>query len=150
MTVKSVRNDTLYPAVQPYPLLRSPLESWTVSATAATGTINVDLKTQAVLYYTSNAGANFTLNFRGDSTASLSSMLGVNQAVTVVFLNTNGATAYYASAFQIDGSSVTPKWLNGSAPAAGNASSVDAYTFSIVKTAATPTYTVIASLAKYA
>lgn len=121
-----------------------PIENATVSATAATGTINFDVVTQGVLYYTTNASANFTLNFRGNSTTTLSSLLAVGQAVSVVFLNTNGSTAYYASAFQIDGTSVTPKWANGTAPTAGNASGIDAYSFTIIKTAATPTYTVIA------
>jgi len=41
-------------------------EPTTVSATAATGTINFDVLTQSVLYYTTNASANFTVNFRGD------------------------------------------------------------------------------------
>ena len=132
------------------PLLKSPREFWTVSATSATGTVNFDVSTQAVLYYTSNAGANFTLNFRGNSTTTLSSLLAVGEAVSIVFLNTNGATPYYANAFQIDGSAITPKWVNGSAPAAGNASSIDAYMISIVKTAATPTYTAFAQFVKYA
>jgi hypothetical protein len=59
-------------------------------------------------------------------------------------LNTNGATAYYATAFQIDSSAVTPKWVGGIAPSSGNASSIDSYSFTIIKTAATPTYTVLA------
>ena len=125
-------------------VLLTPEERATVSATAATGTVNFDLVTQGVLYYTTNASANFTLNFRGNSGTTLSSILAVGDSVSAVFLNTNGSTAYYASAFQIDGSSVTPKWSGGTAPAAGNASSIDAYSFTIIKTAATPTYTVLA------
>lgn len=130
--------------------LKSPKEFSTVSATAATGTINFDAVTQAVLYYTTNASANFTINVRGNSTTTLSSLLAVGEAISVVFLNTNGATAYYANAFQIDGSAVTPKWQGGTAPSSGSASSIDAYTFTIVKTAATPTYTVLAGVAKFA
>jgi hypothetical protein len=61
-----------------------------------------------------------------------------------VFLNTNGATAYYPTAFQVDTVAVTPKWSGGTAPSAGNASAIDAYSFTIIKTAATPTYTVLA------
>lgn len=125
-------------------VLLTPEERATVSATAATGTVNFDLVTQGVLYYTTNASANFTLNFRGNSGTTLNSILAVGDSVSAVFLNTNGATAYYANAFQIDGSSVTPKWSGGTAPAAGNASSIDAYSFTIIKTAATPTYTVLA------
>jgi hypothetical protein len=67
-----------------------------------------------------------------------------------VFAATQGATAYYASAFQVDGSSVTPLWSGGSAPSAGTASSVDIYVFTIIKTAATPTYEVFASVTAFA
>jgi hypothetical protein len=122
----------------------SPVEVDNIVASAATGTVNIDLVTSSYWYYTVNASANFTLNFRGNSGTTLASLLAVGQSISVVFLNTNGATAYYPNAFQIDGTSVTPKWSGGTAPTAGNASSIDAYTFSIIKTAATPTYTVLA------
>jgi len=131
-------------------ILVSPEERTTISATAATGTVNFDAVTQAVLYYTTNASANWTLNVRGNSSTTLSSMLTVGDSITVVFLNTNGATAYYPTVYQIDGSAVTPKWQNGTAPTAGNASSIDAYSLNILKTAATPTYVVFASQNKFA
>lgn len=129
--------------------LIAPIEKTTVSATAATGTINFDLSTQADLYYTTNASANFTLNFRASSTVSLNTLLATGQSITAVFRNTNGATAYYANAFQVDGSSVTPKWQGGTAPAAGNASAIDVYSFVITKTASA-TYTVLGALTKFA
>jgi len=130
--------------------LISPEERTTVSATAATGTINYDASTQGVLYYTTNASANWTLNIRASSSATLSSILAVGDAITVTHLVTNGATAYYNNALQIDGSSVTPKYQGGTAWSAGNASSIDAYVYTVVKTAATPTYTVFASQTKFA
>jgi len=110
------------------------LEGVTISATAATGTIAYDVTTQAVLYYTTNASANWTLNVRGNGTTSLNSLMATGESITIAFLVTNGATAYYQSAFQVDGASVTPKWQGGSAPTLGNASSIDAYTITIVKT----------------
>lgn len=131
-------------------ILVSPEERTTVSATAATGTVNFDASTQGVLYYTTSASANWTLNIRGTSSTTLSSILAVGDAITVTHLVTQGATAYYNSAVQVDGSSVTPKWQGGIAPTAGNASSVDAYVYTVVKTAATPTYTVFASQTKFA
>jgi hypothetical protein len=130
--------------------LISPEERTTVSATAATGTINYDASTQGVLYYTTNASANWTLNIRASATATLSSILAVGDAITVTFLNTNGATAYYNNALQIDGSAVTPKYQGGTAYSSGNASSIDAYVYTVVKTAATPTYTVFTSQTKFA
>lgn len=131
-------------------ILVAPEERTTVSATAATGTVNFDASTQGVLYYTTNASANFTLNVRGTSSTTLSSILATGDAITVVFLNTNGATPYYPTVYQIDGSAVTPKWQGGTAPTGGNASSIDAYSLTIIKTAATPTYTVLASQTKFA
>jgi hypothetical protein len=133
------------------PIVISPEERTTVSATAAATTVNFDADTQGVLYYTSNATANWTLNVRGTSGTTLASKLAVGDSVTVSFLVTNGSTAYYQTAFNIDGSAVTPKYSGGTAPASGNASSVDAYTYTIIKTAATPTYTVFgAGPVKYA
>jgi hypothetical protein len=131
-------------------VLVAPEERVTVSATAATGTINFDAVTQGVLYYTSNASANWTLNVRGSSGATLDSILATGDSITISFLVTNGSTAYRHSAMTIDGTSVTPKWSGGTAPAAGNASSIDAYAFTIIKTASA-TYTVLgAGPIKYA
>ena len=133
------------------PIVVSPEERTTVSATAADTTVNFDASTQGILYYTSNATANWTLNVRGTSSVALNSILAVGDAITVSFLVTNGSTAYYQTAFNIDGSAVTPKYSGGTAPASGNASSIDVYTYTIIKTAATPTYTVFgAGPIKYA
>ena len=123
-------------------------EDVNVVASAATGTINFDISTASIWYYTSNASANHTLNFRYSSGTTLSSVLAVGDAITVVWMNTNGTTAYYPNTIQIDGSAVTPK-----VPAAissGNASAIDVYSFTIIKTAATPTYTVLETQTKFA
>lgn len=119
------------------------MEKATVSATAATGTVQFDALSQAVLYYTSNAAANWTLNFRGNSSVSLNNIMATGESLTVVFLVTQGSTAYYNNAVTIDGASVTPKWQNA-APTSGNASKVDVYTYIIFKTGSA-TFTVFAS-----
>ena len=129
--------------------LISPSEKITISATAATGTVDFDCITQGIVYYTTDASANFTLNFRGDGSNTLNSIMSIGESLSVVFLNTNGATARYPNAFQIDGASVTPKWSGGTAPSSGNASAIDAYSFSIIKTA-NATFTVLASTGKFA
>jgi hypothetical protein len=120
----------------------------TVSATAATGTINIDVITQSVLYYTTNASANWTVNFRGNSTTSLNTMMATGQSVTVAFLVTQGSTAYYNNAVTVDGTSVTPKYQGGTAWSAGNSSSVDIYTYTIVKTGSAA-FTVFASQTQF-
>jgi len=130
-------------------VLNDAAEVATVSATAATGTINYDITTQSVLFYTSNASANWTVNFRASSGTSLNTALSTGQSVTVAFLVTQGSTAYYNSAVQVDGTAtgVTTRWLGG-APTAGNASGIDSYRYLIIKTGSA-TYTVLASVTQF-
>jgi hypothetical protein len=122
-------------------------EDINIVASAATGTINFDVATASIWYYTSNATANHTLNFRYSSTVSLNNALPVGDAITLVWLNTNGATPYYPSGIQIDGTVYTAK-----VPApitAGNASSIDAFSYTIIKTA-NATFTVLCTQTKFA
>jgi len=130
-------------------ILSNAAEVATVSATAATGTINYDITTQSVIYYTSNASANWTVNFRASSGTSLNTAMSTGQSVTVAFLVTQGATAYYNSVVQVDGSTVTPKYQGGTAYAAGNASAVDVYMYTIIKTGSAA-FTVFTSQTKFA
>ena len=131
-------------------ILNTTEERWNVVASASTGTINVDAVTSTAWYYTTNATANWTLNFRGNSTTTLSSLLAVGDSITIIFAAAIGATQYRPTTFQVDGSAVTPLWQGGSAPTSGNASSTDLYVFTVLKTAATPTYTVFASQTRFA
>jgi hypothetical protein len=130
-------------------VLNDAAEVATVSATAATGTIAYDITTQSVLYYTSNASANWTVNFRGSSGTSLDTLMSTGQSMTVAFLVTQGSTAYYNSAVQVDGttSGVTTRWLGG-APTAGNASGIDSYRYLIIKVSS-GTFTVLASVTQF-
>jgi hypothetical protein len=137
-TSQTLTNKTFTAPVQNNAIMKAPVERMTISATAATGTVAFNTQNQGVLYYTSNATANFTLNF-----TNVNANLAIGDSISCVFLNTNGATAYYPNAFQVDSSAVTPKWSGGTAPAAGNASSIDSYSFIIIKTA-NATFTVLA------
>lgn len=129
--------------------LTSVLEGATVTAGAPAATTNFDAFTQAVQYYTSSATTNFTLNIRGNSSTSLNTIMAIGQSATIALLVTNGTTAYYPTAFTIDGVSVTPKWQFGITPTSGYASGIDVYTFTIVKTASA-TFTVFASQTPFA
>ena len=124
-------------------------EAITISATAATGTINLNARTTPTVLYTSNSSADWTINVRGSASLSLNSMLATGEMATVTFLATNGTTAYRPTAFQVDGASVTPKWQGGNAPSTGNANSIDAYTFTVIKTA-NAAFTMLASQTKFA
>ena len=128
--------------------LRRVLEKATISATAANGTVHFDVKTQPILYYTTNSSGTWSLNVRGDNSTTLNSLMATGETISITFAVTNGGTAYARTDFSIDGSTVTPKWLGGSAPSA-NASSVDMYCFTIVKTGS-GAFTVFGSLTKFA
>jgi hypothetical protein len=130
--------------------LTSPKETVEIVAAGSTGTINVDTLTASVEYYTGAATANWTLNVRGSGAATLDSTMAVGEQISVVYLNTNTGTAYIPSAFTIDGTAtgVTLRWLGGSAPATGTVNGIDAYVYTIIKTASA-TYTVLASQNKF-
>lgn len=126
------------------------VEKAAISTSGLSGTVNFNALDGAVVYVTANATGNWTLNLRGDGSVQFNSMLATGDTFTFVVMATQGATAYYQSGMQIDGTSVTPKWLNGpTAPAAGNVNSIDVYTFVVVKTASA-TFTVLASQTKFA
>lgn len=124
------------------------LESATILANPSTGTIAFDLNTQSVLYYTSNATANWTINFRGDSTNSLNSIMAIGDIATCAFLSTQGSPAYYNNAVQVDSVSVTPKWIGATPPTSGNVNSIDLYSYTIIKTA-NSTFTVLATQTRF-
>lgn len=126
-------------------------ETTTVSATAATGTIAYYTNSQSVMYYTSNASANWTLNLRHSAGTTLNTAMAIGQTITVTFMVTNGTTAFYNNVVQVDGTTtgVTTKWQGGTAPASGNVSAVDVYTYAIIKTA-NATFTVLAAVSKFA
>jgi len=126
------------------------IETATIDATPLNASTNFDVLTGAVKYYTANNAANWTLNVRGDGSTTLNSVMNTGDSVTIAYLASQlSANTYYQSAMQIDGSSVTPKWQGGSAPSAGNATSIDLYSLTILKTAAN-TYTVLGSQTQYA
>jgi hypothetical protein len=146
-TTDTLTNKTLTAPVIADAIIKGFEEDINIVGSAATGTINFDVTTASVWYYTSNATANHTLNFRYSSGATLNDSMATGDAITLVWLNTNGATPYYPNVIQIDGSAVTPK-----VPAAitgGNASAIDAYSFTIIKTASA-TFTVLETQTKFA
>lgn len=152
-STQTLTNKTLTAPTLNSAIFTAPEENWNVSATAVTATTTVDYLTAQNWYYTtaSTAGAS-TLNIRGNSTTTLASILGTNQSATFSFAITTGAsTPAYFNAVQIDGTAtgVTTRWQYANTPTSGTTSGVDFYSFTVVKTAATPTYTVFASVARW-
>ena len=148
---ETLTNKTLTAPIVTNMKLTTAREAITVSATAATGTVNFDVLTQSLLYYTTNASASWTVNLRGSSSTAMNSMLATGEAVTVTFLVKQGSSPRYNIAVQVDGTSsgVTTVWQGGAAPTVGNANSVDAYTYTIVKTGSA-TFTVFAAQTQFA
>ena len=121
-----------------------------VSGVAAPSTAPFDLLDQSVILIIVNANTNWTVNFRGNVSTTLSSILPVGRSVSAALMVQQGATPYYNTTVQVDGTTVgvTTRWQGG-APTAGNANSVDVYYYTIIKTAATPTYSVFANQVRF-
>jgi len=118
--------------------------------TGTGGTTTLHMKDgKAVIYFTNNQASNAQVNFKGDGSTTLDSLLAVGDSVTVALLYTQGGTAYYLDAIQVDGTTAntTTKWIGG-APTGGNTNAIDSYSITIIKTAS-GTFTALASLAKY-
>jgi hypothetical protein len=125
-------------------------ENANITATALTGTQNINVLENSINVYTANNAANWTMNVRANSSIRLDAIMTTGESMTVAYLATQlSSNTFYQSAFQVDGASVTPKWQGGTAPSAGNATSIDLYAFTIIKTAAN-TYTVLGSQTQYA
>jgi hypothetical protein len=124
-------------------------EKVTISGSGAGGTITFNALTQGVLYYTSASTSNFVLNVRGDSGVSLNSLMSVGESLTVVVLSTQGASSFYLTSVQVDGTAtgVTTRWAVQT-PSSGGINGIDAYTVTIIKTGSS-TYTALASLTKF-
>ena len=105
----------------------------------ANTTINV---AQPLVVFTANSSANSTVNFTG-----LAGM-PVGNTASFTIINPNSSTPKYISAYQIDGSATTVKWAGG-APLGAASANTDIYSFTVIKTAATPTYNVFASVQSF-
>ncbi len=151
LTNKTLTSPAINTATVTKPILVAPMERTSVSTSAATSTVTFDVNTAATQYITASATSNWTTNVRGDGSTTLNSIMTTGDSITVALLSTQGGTAYYNTAVQIDGttSGVTLEWQGGTAPSAGNASSIDTYVYNIIKTASA-TFTVLASQTKFA
>ena len=112
-------------------------------------TVNIDLANSSVYYFNTSSSNNWNINFRLSSTMSLNNALATNESISAVVMATQGATPYYANSLLIDGVTVTPRWQDALSPTGGNASSIDIYNYTIIKTA-NGTYTVLGSQTRFA
>lgn len=125
------------------------VEELSISGSGLSGVTAIDTATYQVHYYSGNATGSWTPNFRSTSSATLDSVLNAGESITVTILAAIGTEVYHSSSVQVDGVTITPKWIGGVAPSSGNANSIDTYSYTIIKTGAA-TFTVLASLAQFA
>lgn len=116
---------------------------------STTGTVTINAAEYGVKFFNVDQTANRAMTIVGDSSTSFDSILSVGESYTFALLMKQGATAYYLNGYEIDGVPQTVEWQGGSAPTGGNASGIDVYTFTIIKTAAA-TFTVLASQTQFA
>lgn len=112
-----------------------------------TGTYVYDVLNGSIQYATANATANLVLNFDAGG-GTFNGFLDTGKSFTGTYLMTNGATPYAVTGVEIDAVSQTIDWAGGFVPLE-TADSIQSYTFTIIKTSATPTYTVLGSLTRY-
>ena len=115
-------------------LLTTARETMSISATAATGTINYNALSYSSLYYTTNASGGWTLNVRANSTISLDTAMSTGQTLTIAFVAAQGAPSYWSNTLNIDGSIVSVKWQGNTKPTSATNTSTDIYTYTILKT----------------
>tara|TARA_B100000073_G_scaffold324994_1_gene308405 strand:- start:524 stop:2302 length:1779 start_codon:yes stop_codon:yes gene_type:complete len=119
------------------------------SSNTIAGTLVFYMNDYQLLRLTQDQTNDRTLYITGDSGTQLSSSMATNEVRTLAVAWKNGSTPYYINTVQIDGSTQTVKYEGGTAPTAGNASSIDFYTFSIIKTGSS-SYEVYGTFTKFA
>lgn len=129
----TITNPTISSGTISGSLINSLEEKWDSTTLGATGTYNFDLLTRTAYSYLGSATGNITINFRGNSSTTLDSLLSSGQSISCLFTSKNGATPYSLAGVNIDGAAATVRWLGGSPPTGGTANLHDFYYFTIHK-----------------
>jgi hypothetical protein len=109
-------------------------EQVNITGTSAGGTIMFDAGLKSAMFFTQPATSDWALNVRGSSMDTFGSLLDVSESITITLINTNGPIGYKAASFSIDGIFVTPKFLSGNLSVAGSTDSIEAWTYTMIKT----------------
>ena len=120
-----------------------------VTAGKLSDNLNIDLADGMVHLFTTQETTTAIPNIRVNASTTLNSELAVGEQISVSVITTAAAAAFSAE-WTIDGAAVTEVWNGGSAPSAGGAAGKDFYTLNIIKTSATPDYTVLANVSNFA
>ena len=115
-------------------------------STSLNGEFDFLLENGHVQRFSAATGGNYFPDFKVSSTKSLSSIMDVGDAVSVMLMVAS-SSHYCTTGIKIDNSTsnLDIDWTGGAAPAAANGSGFDIYSFTIIKTASTPAYHIIGS-----
>tara|TARA_Y100001970_G_C14248291_1_gene869898 strand:+ start:751 stop:1551 length:801 start_codon:yes stop_codon:yes gene_type:complete len=120
-----------------------------VTAGKLSDNLDINLEDGMIHLFTTAETATSIPNIRVSASKTLNSELEVGEQISVSVITTAAAAAFSAE-WKIDGAAVTEVWNGGAAPAAGGAAGKDFYTLNIIKTSATPDYTVLCNVSNFA
>ena len=120
------------------------VEEGSTAATSLNGEFDYELENGHIQRYSAATGGNYFPDFRVSSSQSLSSVMDVGDVVTCTLIVAS-SSHYCTTGVKIDNSTsnIDLDWVGGTAPSAANGSGFDIYSFTIMKTAATPAYHII-------
>lgn len=110
------------------------IEQANLTSTAASGNVVLNLLEKGVVFFTSNTTGNVTVNLRANASTALNNMMANGDVSSVSLMLSQGATAYFVNGVQIDGVPRSVRWQSNTTPTAGNANSIDLYSFTVIKT----------------
>ena len=128
-------------------MVQQVVEKLIVTGSAPTATTNIDITSGSIHYRSGSTTAHWTVNFRGDAGTTLNSVMYNGQSLTLAAVVNHAGTPYSASAHQIDGVAITPRWQSGLVPSASG-NSTDFYAYTIFKIASA-SYNLFASQTKF-
>jgi hypothetical protein len=108
------------------------LDSTTIIGSGVT-TIDLDLDTSSIYYYTQDAGSNWSVNLRANVGTALTDFLEIGESITVAVTTKQGPTAYYNNDVYIDNILIAPRYYGSLTINSGNANSLDLYTYVVVR-----------------
>ena len=113
-------------------------------STSLNGEFDFLLENGHVQRFSAATGGNYFPDFKVSGSKSLSSIMDVGDAVSVMLIVAS-SSHYCTTGIKIDNSTsnLDIDWVGGAAPSAANGSGFDIYSFTIIKTASTPAYHII-------
>ena len=119
-------------------------EKVNITAGKLSDNLNINLDNGMIHYFTTTETTTSIPNIISSVGINTELSIGETAAITVI---TSAAAAAYSVKWKVDGkdTGITTSWVGGSAPSSGNASGLDTYALTLIKSAS-ETYTIINNL----